>query len=70
MNRDQVWGRFGEAKAKLKELAGVLAGFDELALRARLDFAAHRAQARFGDAKSAVEKRREIARRGRLDHAG
>ncbi len=69
MNRDQVWGRFGEASAKLRELAGMLGGFDELASRARLDFAARRAQARFGDAKSAVEKRRVVARRGRLDHA-
>ncbi len=63
MNSDQVWGRVGEARAKLKELAGVLVGFEDLASRARLDFAARKAQARFGDAKSAVEKRRVIARR-------
>jgi len=69
MNKDQVLGRLGAATAKVEELAGVVVGHRGLAARGRAAVAASRAQAEFGDAKSAVEKRRLMARRGRLGHA-
>jgi hypothetical protein len=66
MNRDQVLGRFGKARARMKELAGTLLGHDALIGRARIDFRASRSRAQFGDAKSAIAQRRLIRRRGRL----
>jgi hypothetical protein len=69
MNRDQVLGRLGKATARVKELAGMLVGHQDLVGQAKLDFRASRSQAEFGDAKSVVEQRRLLRRRGRLGHA-
>ena len=69
MNRDQVFGRLGKAIAKMKELAGTLIRYDALIWRARLDYMASRSRAEFGDAKSALQHRHLLRRRGRLGHA-
>jgi len=69
MNGDQVWGRIAKARARVKALAGTLVGHRALSSKARADFVAGRSQAEFGDAKSVLEKRRLMARRGRLGHA-
>ena len=69
MNTNQIWGRLTMAKAKVKELAGTLAGNHTLISEAHAEFAAGRTQAEFGDAKAVLEKRRLARRRGRLGHA-
>ena len=69
MNRDQVWGRVGKARAKMKELVGRLLGRGALISQAKVDFLASRCQAEFGDAKSIVEERRLMRRRGGPGHA-
>jgi uncharacterized protein YjbJ (UPF0337 family) len=69
MNSDQLWGRLGAAKAKVEELAGTVVGHKALVARGKTNLAVSRARAEFGDAKRAVEKRRLMARRGRLGHA-
>jgi hypothetical protein len=69
MNMDQVWGRVGKARAKMKELAGRLVGHHALIWQAEVEFISSQSQAEFGDAKSVVEERRLMRRRGRLGHA-
>lgn len=69
MNMDQMWGRLGEARAKVKELAGTLVGDSTMISEARSEFAVRRAQAAFGDAKSAVQERGMITKRGRLSRS-
>jgi uncharacterized protein YjbJ (UPF0337 family) len=69
MNMDQMWGRLGEARAKVKELAGTLVGDSAMISEARGEFAVRRAQAAFGDAKSAVQERGMITTRGRLSRS-
>ncbi len=66
MNSDQMWGRLGEASAKIKELTGTLFGNRALILQARIEFAERRAQAAFGDVKSAVLDRRLMSPRSRF----
>jgi hypothetical protein len=61
VNRDQFCGRLVEVRAKLLQLASACVGYDKLVARARTDFNIGRAQARFGDAKSAVQRRRLAA---------
>ena len=70
MNMDQMWGRLGEASAKAKELAGALLGNRALILQARIDYAERRAQAAFGDVKSAVLDRRALSARARMPRGG
>jgi hypothetical protein len=66
MNRDQLWGRLGEASARAREWAGALLGNRAMILQARIDVAQRRAQSAFGDAKSAVLGRRVMNPRTRL----
>jgi uncharacterized protein YjbJ (UPF0337 family) len=54
-------------KAKVKELAGTLVGYKALTSQAKADFNTGKAQAKFGDAKSAVVKRRSGRRGGFSD---
>lgn len=68
MNMDQLWGRIGEASARAREFAGMLIGNRALILQARIDFAEAKAQAAFGDVKSAVQDRRMMFRRARPEH--
>ena len=67
MNMDQIWGRFGVTRAIVKGLAGAVLHDRALVLQAKIDFATRRAQAAFGDAKSAVQGRRMLMRGARLD---
>jgi hypothetical protein len=66
MNMDQIWGRFGVTRARVKGLAGALMRDRALVLQAKIDFVTRRAQAAFGDAKSAVHERRMLMRSARL----
>jgi hypothetical protein len=66
MNMDQILGRCGATGAIVKQLAGALLGARDLVLKAKIDLARCRAQAAFGDARSAVQERRVLTRSMRL----
>lgn len=51
MNQDQVKGRAEQAKGKTKEVAGKVVGNDRLKNEGRVDQAAGKGQATYGDAK-------------------
>jgi uncharacterized protein YjbJ (UPF0337 family) len=51
MNRDQVKGRAEQAKGKVKETAGKAVGNERLKSEGRVDQAAGKGQAAYGDAK-------------------
>lgn len=51
MNKDQVKGRAKEAKGRLKEVTGKLVGDKELEIKGKVENAAGKAQAGYGDLK-------------------
>lgn len=55
MNKDQVKGRIEEAKGKVKEVAGKTVGNQRLKNEGRVDQAAGKVQAGYGDAKEKVK---------------
>ena len=56
MNKDQIAGRMGQAKGRVKEVAGKLIGSGSLEHRGRAEQAGGRMQATYGDAKQASHK--------------
>ncbi len=56
MNKDQVKGRIKGAEGAAKEVAGKISGKDSLELKGKLQKAAGKAQAGFGDAKNDLGK--------------
>ena len=54
MNKDQVKGRVEEAKGAIKEAAGKVVGNTKLQAEGKLDKAAGKEQAKFGDVKEKV----------------
>ena len=55
MNKDQVKGRFEEAKGKAKEVAGRVVGNDKLELKGKTQKSDGKAQAAYGDLKKDVK---------------
>lgn len=55
MNKDQVAGRAEEAKGKIKEVTGKVVDSERLKAEGRLDQAAGKTQAEYGDAKERVK---------------
>lgn len=55
INKDQVKGRVTEAKGKIKEVAGKLAGNPTLEAKGKVQKIAGKAQAKFGDVKKDVK---------------
>jgi uncharacterized protein YjbJ (UPF0337 family) len=51
MNKDQVKGRFEEAKGKVKEVTGKVVGSDKLELKGNIQKSNGKAQAAYGDLK-------------------
>jgi uncharacterized protein YjbJ (UPF0337 family) len=56
MNNDQIKGRIDEAKGKVKETAAKVTGNKTLEERARVEEAAGKLRADYGDAKSEAKK--------------
>ena len=56
MNKDQIKGRFREAKGTVKETAGKITGKERLERKGKLLKTAGRAQAGFGDIKNDIRK--------------
>jgi uncharacterized protein YjbJ (UPF0337 family) len=56
MNKDQVKGRIREAEGAAKETAGKVSGNKSLEQKGKLQKAAGKGQALFGDAKSDLKK--------------
>jgi uncharacterized protein YjbJ (UPF0337 family) len=56
MNKDQVKGRFEEAKGKVKEVSGNLLGDDELELEGNIEKNVGKVRAGFGDLKDDLKK--------------
>lgn len=56
MNKDQVKGRIGEAKGTIKEAAGKVTGKVSLEQKGKLQKAAGKFQARYGDLKNDIRK--------------
>jgi uncharacterized protein YjbJ (UPF0337 family) len=55
MNKDQVEGRFEEAKGRVKEVTGKVVGNDELALKGKIQQSDGKVQATYGDLKKDVK---------------
>jgi uncharacterized protein YjbJ (UPF0337 family) len=55
MNKDQVKGRAEAAKGKIKEAAGKVVDSERLKSEGRIDQAAGKTQATYGDAKENVK---------------
>ncbi len=55
MNKDQVKGRFEEAKGKVKEVAGNLVGNKDLEQEGKVQNAKGKVQAGYGDLKEDVK---------------
>jgi uncharacterized protein YjbJ (UPF0337 family) len=55
MNKDQVKGRAEAAKGKIKEATGKVVDSERLKSEGRVDQAAGKAQANYGDAKEHVK---------------
>ena len=55
MNKDQVKGRAEEVKGSVKEVTGKIVGNPNLRDKGKLDKAAGKAQATYGDAKEKVK---------------
>ncbi len=56
MNKNQVKGRYQEAKGKVKEVAGHLVGNKEVELEGHVQKNAGKVQAAVGDLKSDLKK--------------
>jgi uncharacterized protein YjbJ (UPF0337 family) len=56
MNKDQVKGRIREAKGTVKETAGKVTGKESLEQKGKLQKAAGKAQAGYGDIKNHIRK--------------
>ncbi len=56
MNKDQVKGRVEEAKGTVKETAGKVTGKEDLELKGKLQKAAGKVQAGYGDIKKNIKK--------------
>lgn len=56
MNKDQVKGRIKEAEGAAKEVAGKVSGKESLEQKGKLEKAAGKTQAGFGDIKNAIKK--------------
>ena len=55
MNKDQVKGRVEQAKGSIKEATGKVVGNPNLQTEGKVDKAAGKAQATYGDAKEKVK---------------
>ena len=55
MNKDQVNGRMEQAKGAVKEAAGKVVGNDKLEAEGKVDKAAGKTQATYGDVKEDVK---------------
>lgn len=55
MNKDQVNGRMEQAKGAVKEAAGKVGGNDKLEAEGKVDKAAGKTQATYGDVKEDVK---------------
>jgi uncharacterized protein YjbJ (UPF0337 family) len=60
MNKDQVKGRTGEAKGTVKETAGKVTGNASLEQKGKLQKAAGKMQAGYGDAKNNLGKKQIV----------
>lgn len=56
MNKDQVEGRYEEAKGKVKEVAGNVAGDKELEVEGNIQKNLGKVQAGVGDVKEDIKK--------------
>ena len=56
MNKDQVKGRYEEAKGKVKEVAGNIAGDTELEIEGNIQKNLGKVQAGVGDVKEDIKK--------------
>ena len=56
MNKDQINGRYEEAKGKTKEVAGRIVGNEKLELKGKIQKVAGKTQAGYGDLKSNIKK--------------
>ena len=57
-NKDQVKGRIKEAEGKFKEVAGKLVGNEKLEAKGKTQKVLGKAQAKFGDVKQDMKKKR------------
>ena len=55
MNKDQVEGRFEEAKGKVKEIAGKIVGNEDLEQEGKIQNTEGKVQAGYGDLKEDVK---------------
>ncbi|EIC22435.1 CsbD-like protein [Thiorhodovibrio frisius] len=56
MNKQQVKGRYEEAKGKAKDVAGHAVGNEKLEVEGKIQKKAGKAQAGIGDAKAKIKK--------------
>jgi uncharacterized protein YjbJ (UPF0337 family) len=56
MNKDQIKGRVEETKGDVKEAVGKVVGNKELELEGKLENAAGKVQAQYGDLKEDIKK--------------
>ena len=56
MNKQQVTGRYEEAKGKVKEVAGHVVGNEELEIEGKLQKEAGKVQAGIGDVEAEIKK--------------
>ena len=56
MNKDQVKGRYEEAKGKVKEVAGHVVGNKDVELKGNIEKNAGKVQAAVGDLEADVKK--------------
>lgn len=55
MNKDQIDGRVGQAKGKIKEAAGKMIGNEQMQVEGRVEKAGGKLQAKVGDIKEATK---------------
>ncbi len=55
MNKDQVEGRFEEAKGKVKEIAGKIVGNEDLEQEGKIQNTEGKVQAGYGDLKEDIK---------------
>ena len=56
MNRDQVKGRFKEAKGDIKKSAGRIVGNESLEAEGHIEKAAGKVQTAYGDLRDAIDR--------------